>query len=152
MHESIVSVEPNMSASCELGFQAIVNSARSLPPAGSLAAWQARRVRVYIEANLMQSLDISALAQVVNLSPSHFSRAFKRTLDMTVHRYVMQRRVERAQHLMLTTSEALSGIALSCGMSDQSHLSRWFRRVVGETPAAWRRARYEPSRLASGGA
>ncbi len=53
----------------------------------------------------------------------------------------MQRRVAMAQRLMLGTSEQLSRIALSCGMSDQSHLTRWFRRIVGETPAAWRRAR-----------
>jgi AraC-like DNA-binding protein len=109
-------------------------------------------VRLYIDANLMKHLDICALAQVVNLSPSYFSRAFKRTLGVTVHRYVMKRRVEKAQQLMLTTAEALSGIALSCGMSDQSHLTRWFRRIVGETPAVWRRARYEPSTLTNEGA
>jgi AraC family transcriptional regulator len=96
-----------------------------------------------------QDLLTNTLADVVNLSPSHFCRGFKRSVGITVHRYVMQRRVEKAQQLMLTTAEALSGIALSCGMSDQSHLTRWFRRVVGETPAAWRRARYEPSNLTS---
>jgi AraC family transcriptional regulator len=141
-----------MSASFGLGFQAGTYSPCPLQPAGCLAAWQARRVRLYIDANLMKHLDICALAQVVNLSPSYFSRAFKRTLGVTVHRYVMKRRVEKAQQLMLTTAEALSGIALSCGMSDQSHLTRWFRRIVGETPAVWRRARYEPSTLTNEGA
>ena len=136
-----------MSASLEFGFQPIMSSRRALQPAGSLAAWQMRRVRHYIEANLTQDLQTNTLADVVNLSPSHFSRAFKRSLGITVHRYVMQRRVEKAQQLMLTTAEALSSVALSCGMSDQSHLTRWFRRVVGEAPAAWRRAHYEPSNL-----
>jgi AraC family transcriptional regulator len=116
-----------------------------LIPRGALAAWQARRVRLYVDANLAQRLETTALADVVNLSASHFCRAFKRTFGITVHRYVMQRRVEMAQHLMRNPSADLSGIALSCGMSDQSHLTRWFRRVVGETPAAWRRARIEPT-------
>jgi AraC-like DNA-binding protein len=58
-----------------------------------------------------------------------------------VHGYVMRKRVEMAQELMLSTSEPLSSIALICGLSDQSHLTRWFRRVLGQTPAFWRRMR-----------
>jgi AraC family transcriptional regulator len=111
---------------------------------GCLAAWQAKRVRLYIETNLSNRLDTTELANVVNLSPSHFCRAFKRTFGVTVHRYVMRRRVVVAQRLMLTSAEALSSIAVVCGMSDQSHLTRWFGRVVGETPAVWRRARFQP--------
>jgi transcriptional regulator GlxA family with amidase domain len=94
--------------------------------------------------NLAQRLTTEGLARVVNLSASHFSRAFVRSFGFTVHHYVMNRRVAHAQQLMLETPEQLSRIALSCGMSDQSHLTRWFRRVVGETPAAWRRARPHP--------
>jgi AraC-like DNA-binding protein len=101
-------------------------------------------VRDYIESNLAHRLTTEDLARVVNLSGSHFSRAFTRSFGSTVHYYVMQRRVAMAQRLMLGTSEQLSRIALSCGMSDQSHLTRWFRRVVGQTPAAWRRSRPHP--------
>ena len=110
-----------------------------LQPIGSLALWQARRVHLHIEAHIAQPLKVDALARVANLSSSHFCRAFKLTFGVTVHRYVLHRRIGKAQHLMLTTSEALSEIAVSCGMSDQSHLTRWFRRVVGVPPAAWRR-------------
>jgi len=115
-----------------------------LTPPGCLPAWQVRRIREHIESNLAQRLTTQGLASVVNLSASHFSRAFVRSFGSTVHHYVMNRRVARAQQLMLETPEQLSRIALSCGMSDQSHLTRWFRRVVGETPAAWRRARPHP--------
>jgi AraC-like DNA-binding protein len=101
-------------------------------------------VRDYIESNLAHRLTTEDLARVVNLSGSHFIRAFTRSFGSTVHYYVMQRRVAMAQRLMLGTSEQLSRIALSCGMSDQSHLTRWFRRVVGQTPAAWRRSRPHP--------
>jgi len=142
-----------MSTSFELGFgtRGELRLPASLPAAstrlmspGCLALWQARRVVVHIDTNLGDRLDRATLANVANLSPSHFCRAFKRTFGVSVHRYVMHRRIERAQHLMLATSEALSSIAISCGMTDQSHLTRWFQRVVGVPPAAWRRARFEP--------
>ena len=113
---------------------------RRLIPRGCLAAWQTRRVHAYIGAHLTQRLNVRELAQLVDLSPSHFSRVFRRSFGATVHRYVMLRRVAMAQRLMLDTSEELSGIAVSCGMSDQSHMTRLFQRLVGTTPAAWRRA------------
>jgi transcriptional regulator GlxA family with amidase domain len=53
----------------------------------------------------------------------------------------MRRRVHRAQGLMLTTTESLSQIAVQCGMADQAHFCKLFRRLVGESPNAWRRAR-----------
>jgi AraC family transcriptional regulator len=111
---------------------------------GRLARWQARRVLAYVETNLDARLKVSEIAGTVHLSASHFSRAFKRTFGMTVHAWVMRRRIETAQGMMLNTAHTLSEIALRCGLSDQSHLTRWFRRVVGETPGSWRRERYEP--------
>ncbi len=108
---------------------------------GGLAAWQRKRVRDYIKEHLGERLSVRDIAGVVRLSPSHFSRAFKRSFGVSAHVYLMHRRVEMAQHLMLSTAEALGSIAVTCGMSDQSHLTRWFRRVSGETPNSWRRAR-----------
>jgi AraC family transcriptional regulator len=112
-----------------------------LTPPGCLPPWQAKRIHRHIEANLATRLDIAELAGVVGLSTSHFCRVFKRTFGITVHRYVLRLRITMAQQLMLSTADALSSIALTCGMSDQAHLTRWFGRVVGQTPAAWRRAR-----------
>jgi AraC-like DNA-binding protein len=98
----------------------------------------------YVESNLDDRLSVPQIAETVHLSSSHFSRAFKRTFGMSVHAWVMRRRIEVAQGLMLNTQQTLSEIALRCGLSDQSHLTRWFRRVVGETPGSWRRDRFEP--------
>jgi transcriptional regulator GlxA family with amidase domain len=53
----------------------------------------------------------------------------------------MRRRVERAQGMMLTTSAPLAQIAAQCGLADQAHFNRIFRRFVGDSPGAWRRAR-----------
>ncbi|HEY0685750.1 MAG TPA: AraC family transcriptional regulator [Steroidobacter sp.] len=105
----------------------------------SLASWRAKRVRLYIEANLEHRLDTDILARVACASRAHFCRCFKRTFGVTVHQYVVQRRIERAQQLMLTTQATLTEIAASCGMSDHSHLTRMFRRAVAESPSAWRK-------------
>jgi AraC-like DNA-binding protein len=68
-------------------------------------------------------------------------RAFKESFGCAPHAFLIRRRMERAQGLMLTTDEALGQIALACGLADQSHLTRLFQKWVGESPAAWRRAR-----------
>jgi AraC-like DNA-binding protein len=53
----------------------------------------------------------------------------------------VQRSIEKAQRLMLLTDDPLAQIALDCGLADQAHLSRWFRRLIGVSPAAWRKQR-----------
>ncbi|MEJ0034515.1 MAG: AraC family transcriptional regulator [Gammaproteobacteria bacterium] len=110
---------------------------------GGLAPWQIRRVTEFIEEHLSSTIRLQDLAGIARLSHSHFCRAFKESLGHPAHAYVMRRRVQRAQGLMLTTTESLSQIAALCGMADQAHFCKLFRRLVGESPNAWRRARLE---------
>jgi AraC family transcriptional regulator len=107
-------------------------------PQGGLALWQAKRLRCYIEDNLDSSIRATDLAGIVQLSTSHFSRAFRKTFGEPPLRYIMQQRIRRAQELMLASRLPLSQVALECGMCDQAHLSRTFRRIVGINPRAWR--------------
>jgi transcriptional regulator GlxA family with amidase domain len=107
---------------------------------GGLASWQERKVREYIEANLDSPILVDDLADIVSLSAAHFCRAFKKSFCATPHAYIVQRRVMRAQELMRGTRGPLSQIALDCGFADQTHLSKLFRRLTGQTPNAWRRA------------
>jgi AraC family transcriptional regulator len=106
--------------------------------AGALPAWRARRVIAYIEANLAGALSLQGMAQQAGLSVSHFSRKFTRRFGMSPHAFVIARRIEFAKELMLRTPDPLSRIALSCGMSDQAHFCKAFRRLVGESPGRWR--------------
>ena len=87
----------------------------------------------------------------MRLSPAHFSRAFRTSFGCSPLEYVTRRRMERAQGLMLSTDIPLSQIALDCGFADQAHFSRLFRRVVGESPRVWRRARVDPHAIDSTG-
>jgi AraC family transcriptional regulator len=109
--------------------------------AGGLAPWQIRRVATHIETRLHTTITTDELATIARLSPFHFARAFKRSFGDSPHRYVLRRRTERAQGLMLSTDAPLGQIALDCGLADQSHLTRLFQKLVGDSPAAWRRAR-----------
>lgn len=106
---------------------------------GRLAPWQVNRVIAHIEANLAAAIQAKDLAALVSLSTSHFFRGFKASTGMTPFEYVAQRRVELARKLMRTTNDPLSHIAVQCGLCDQSHLCRLFRRLVGQSPHAWRR-------------
>ena len=106
---------------------------------GGLAPWQAKRISSYIEDKLGASIRTTDLAGVVQLSTSHFFRAFRQTFGASPLAYIMQRRIRRAQNLMLTSRVPLAQVALECGMCDQAHLCRVFRRIVGINPKAWRR-------------
>jgi transcriptional regulator GlxA family with amidase domain len=106
---------------------------------GGLAAWQMKAVNEHIQRNLSETIHIDALASVTRLSTSHFCRAFKTSFGMTAHSYIMRQRLEQARLMMLTTTESLCHIAAACGMADQAHLTRLFRRHMGDTPFNWRR-------------
>ncbi|WP_448098792.1 helix-turn-helix transcriptional regulator [Luteibacter yeojuensis] len=108
-----------------------------------LAPWQARRVATHVDENLAFPITIDHLSTIAGLSSSYFCRAFKDTFGEPPHAYIMRRRVERAQSLMLQTREPLSQIALACGLSDQAHLCNLFRRLVGQSPSHWRRSRWQ---------
>jgi AraC-like DNA-binding protein len=106
---------------------------------GGLAPFQARRLAEHIDAHLAERITLYQLARMAGLSTGHFSRAFKQTFGVPTHAYLIRRRVERAQSVMVSTQLPLSEVALACGLSDQAHFTRMFRRIVGETPNVWRR-------------
>ncbi|MEA1650792.1 AraC family transcriptional regulator [Nitrospirillum sp. BR 11164] len=109
------------------------------PLTGGLVPWQVRRVETYIHDHLAAPIRIRDVAVLVRLSTSYFSRAFRITFGVPFTQYVIHQRMEQAKHLMTTTAEPLSHIALTCGLADQAHLTRLFRQTMGVTPAAWRR-------------
>jgi AraC family transcriptional regulator len=114
--------------------------------AGALAAWQIARVCAYIDENLHRTIHAKDLSAVAQRSMAHFSRSFKQALGEPPHAYVVRRRLERARHLMITSSASLSEIALSVGLSDQAHLCRLFRLTFGQSPSRWRRD-LDPARM-----
>jgi AraC family transcriptional regulator len=108
---------------------------------GGLAPWQESRAKEAMDADLDKEITIARLAHDCRLSASQFGRAFRQSTGCTPHRWRLQRRVERAQDLLLTSDKTLAEIASSCGFFDPSHLTRAFRQTVGTSPGLWRRAR-----------
>lgn len=108
---------------------------------GGLLAWQVRKVREYVDARIAERILVSDLGVLVGLSEAHFSRSFKRACGIAPHAFVLHRRLELAARLMLESPASLTDIALHCGFTDQAHLCNQFKHSMGESPAAWRRAR-----------
>lgn len=97
-----------------------------------------RHIQEYIDTHLYEPLNNKDLAIKVGFSASHFGRSFHRAVGAPPHEYVMQRRIARAQELLLQTDSPLVDIALATGFSDQSHFCRRFHQLTGLPPRAFR--------------
>jgi AraC family transcriptional regulator len=96
-----------------------------------LPAWRLRHVIDYVEAHLDSDLTLAELAAVAGFSLSHFKTLFRQAMGMPVHRYVMERRLNRARQLMMEGKRSMTDIALETGFAHPSHLARSMRRVLG---------------------
>jgi AraC family transcriptional regulator len=109
------------------------------PPRGGLSRLQLTRVLDYIHSNLGRDLGLDNLAHVACLSPRHFIRAFRTSLGVNPHRYVLTERVREAKRLLAGPS-AIVEVALELGFASQSHFTDVFRRMTGTTPKRYRQA------------
>ena len=108
---------------------------------GGLSPRQLARAQAYIAAHHTENITLGDLARQANLSRSHFTRAFRQALGMAPYQWLLRYRIERAKGLMLHSDLSLERIALACGFSDQSHLTRIFKQTVAVSPGVWRRDR-----------
>ncbi|MCP4620832.1 MAG: helix-turn-helix transcriptional regulator [Bradyrhizobium sp.] len=106
---------------------------------GGLAPWQVKRACERLEADLGAKLSLQQIAAELDLSVSHFSRAFRNSTGLPPHQWLVRQRVEAAKRLMGVRDLSLSEIAISAGFANQSHFTRVFSAVVGVSPGVWRR-------------
>lgn len=106
-----------------------------------LAGWQLRRAVEYIDENVNRNIRLEELASLAGLSQSHFSHAFKASTGMAPHQWQTNARIDRAKQLLVKNEASLTAVAAETGFSDQAHFTRVFRKVVGTTPALWKRSR-----------
>lgn len=107
---------------------------------GGLPPRQLSQVLDYVDSYLDRNIRLADLAQLLDLSPFHFSRLFKQSIGATPHQYLKQQRIERAKRLLQKTDQLIVDIALECGFNSHSHLSKQFRQLTGMTPKAYRKS------------
>ena len=105
---------------------------------GGLPIHQLRKVQDYVAEHLAEEISVEALAELVELSSSHFAHVFKESTGMTPLQFVTRQRITRAQQLIRETSRSLIDVGLEVGYTSPSHFAQVFRRVVGVTPTEFR--------------
>lgn len=105
---------------------------------GALDSCKLNRVKDFIEEQLAQDLSIADMAAIVHMSQFHFARAFKNATGTSPHRYLMQRRIERAKVMLEVTKLSIAQIAYGLGFANQSHFIAQFRKATGTTPKSYR--------------
>ena len=107
------------------------------------------RVREYVDKHYAKPLTVERLASLAGLSTFHFIRAFRAATGRTPHQYLRARRIERACELLVTTPLPVTEICDAIGFQSLGSFSALFRRLTGETPAAYRAARRRSMQIPS---
>jgi AraC family transcriptional regulator len=116
----------------------LVDGHTSMParlPRGAISTSTLRKIKDYIAAHLAEPIEVAELADLAGRSPFHFTRVFAHSVGMTPHRYVVHLRLQVAIERIKAGQTRLADVAAETGFSDQSHLSRWIRRVHGVAPS-----------------
>ncbi len=106
-----------------------------------LAQWRLKRAIDYVEARLDEPVSLADVAASAGLTRMHFAAQFRATTGLRPHEYLLRRRIERAQQLLVGTGMSLVDVAMSVGFHTQSHFTSVFKRYVGQPPRAWRESR-----------
>lgn len=104
-----------------------------------LSRVQERRARQFLMDNIDQDTGIEDVARECGLSKGRFIKAFRESIGLPPHQWLLLQRIDMARDLMRNTSLPLAQISVQTGFADQSHFSKTFRRIVGISPARLRR-------------
>jgi AraC family transcriptional regulator len=113
---------------------------RDVDLTGRMANWQLKRAIEFIESHAFEDIGLAELASSTGLPPHYFCRIFRKTVGMPPYRYLLNCRMEAAKKLLATSDLGITGIALEVGFSSHAHFSTAFKRIVGQTPVAYRKA------------
>lgn len=99
-----------------------------------------RKAVVYLNDHISEDVSIERLAAIANYSPAQFRRLFTRLMGQSPSVYIANVRINNAKALLKTTDKRISDIAVEVGFFDHSHFIRTFRKLVGVTPAEYRKS------------
>jgi AraC family transcriptional regulator len=121
-----------------LSLELLAVASRAAVPSPRIAPWLERATEI-VEEQYARPLALGVVAEEVGVHPVHLARSFRAHHGRSVGSYLREVRVRRAAARLATGNESIAEIALAVGFADQSHLHRWFVRLIGETPARYRR-------------
>ena len=104
-----------------------------------LQKWRLMRVVKFVEEQIAEPITLHDLAAVSGLSPNYFGAQFRAATGLSPWEYVMRKRIERAQELLVSTDDPVIAVALNVGFQTHAHFTSVFGRIVGHTPSLWRR-------------
>jgi transcriptional regulator GlxA family with amidase domain len=105
-----------------------------------LPRWQLKRAIEYVESHISGPVSLADVASATGLSRMHFAAQFKAATGLRPHEYLLRRRVERAQEMLVGTGMSVVDVAQSVGFQNQSHFTSVFKRFAGEPPRTWLRS------------
>lgn len=110
---------------------------RILPPTVGQELGAIAQLKAYFEAHYDQDISLQTLVTLTGLSRSYLIRLFRQTTGLPPYLYLTQVRLEKAKQ-RLARGESVKNVAAAVGFADQSHLTRYFKRIYGMTPAQYR--------------
>jgi len=113
------------------------------PKVSELVRWRLKRAIDFVESRLAEPVSLADIASATGLTRMHFAAQFRAATGLRPHEYLLRRRIERAQEMLVGTPMSLVDVALSVGFQTQSHFTSVFKRFVGEPPRAWRQSHSE---------
>jgi AraC-like DNA-binding protein len=114
------------------------SATRRTREAAPLPQWRMNRVIEFVDAHLAEPIGLADIAASAGLTRMHFAAQFRRATGLRPHEYLLRRRVEHAQQLLVTSRHNVMDVALSCGFRSQAHFTTVFKKFVGETPHRWK--------------
>jgi AraC family transcriptional regulator len=115
-------------------------SACDRPKVTELPRWRLKRAIDYFDTRLAESIHLADVASAAGLTRMHFAAQFRAATGLSPHEFLLRRRIERAQEMLVGTDMSVVDIALSVGFQTQSHFTTVFKRFAGQPPQTWRRA------------
>ena len=110
------------------------------PKVAELARWRLKRAIEYVEAHLAEPVGLAAMASATGLTRMHFAAQFRAATGLRPHEYLLRRRIERAQGMLVGSDASVVDVALAVGFQTQAHFTSVFNKYVGQPPRAWRLA------------
>ncbi len=119
----------------------VTGSVRSdRPKVSGLAQWRLKRAVEYVEAHFAEPVSLANVAAAAGLTRMHFAAQFRAATGLRPHEYLLRRRIEHAQEMLIGSDMSTVNVALSVGFQTQSHFTSVFKTLVGQPPHAWRLA------------